>query len=59
MMSGWISLNHPPEVVPLNDLKPHVPGEMCGCKPEHDGEVIVHNSYDGRELFERGERKVS
>jgi len=50
-------------VTPRNDLKDHVrDGGKCWCKPIHDltndGEDLwIHNSMDGRELYERGERK--
>lgn len=48
-------------IVPLNDWLPHKDyGKGCGCNPRIepgvDGTVIVvHNSWDGRELYERGE----
>ena len=43
-------------VVPLNDLKPHVEsGRWCHCKPRIDGDVLIHNAYDGREFFEKDE----
>jgi hypothetical protein len=31
----------------------------CPCHPESDDGVIVHHSFDGREDFETGARKVS
>ena len=31
----------------------------CCCRPSEDDGVIVHNSLDLRELYERGERKLS
>lgn len=46
------------DVTPVNDLYEHENGSMCKCRPsmlEENGEiVIVHNSYDGRELKEAG-----
>lgn len=43
-------------ILPINDLKPHEKSTTCECEPKviyEDGEMIViHNSYDGRELFE-------
>jgi hypothetical protein len=44
-------------VVPLNDLKEHnCISCLCECKPKVEevdgGWLIIHNSYDGRELFE-------
>lgn len=45
-------------VIPVNDLKPHVESPDCACGPrvecfENGNRVIVHNSYDGREIVER------
>lgn len=47
-------------IVPLSDLREHG-GADCWCQPELlDGwDIIKHNSMDGREAFERGERRVS
>lgn len=40
-----------------------VHGAPCWCnptvEPEEDGEIVVHNSADGRERYETGERKSS
>lgn len=52
----------PLHVVPVNDLRPHSTDSdvTCWCKPTEDEPgVIVHNSMDGREHFETGERKPS
>ncbi len=51
-------------VTPQNDLREHwVDGYSCWCRPHwHEtdgGDVIVHNSMDGREKYETGERKPS
>lgn len=48
-------------VVPRDDDQPH---SFCGCacRPEASEDVptvIVHNSFDGREAFESGERLPS
>ncbi len=47
-------------VVPVNDLREHScdVSKPCWCNPEvsEDG-VVVHNSMDGREAYETGERK--
>ena len=52
-IEGW------PHVVPDNDLKEHDVAGACWCAPvEHNG-VIVHNSMDRREFYERGERMRS
>lgn len=56
---GWTAYADPTEVVPNNDLMPHISGAGCWCKPKLDEEVLVHNSMDKREEYERGERKVS
>ena len=39
-----------PEVVPRRDLEEHVIGFRCACGPEVREGVIVHTSYDGREV---------
>ncbi len=52
-------------VVPQNDLREHNCSRIeCWCKPmlideAEGGYVVVHNSMDGREHFETGERKPS
>jgi len=54
--AGW-------HVVPLNDLREHETNGSCWCKPTLDGEgsepIWIHNSLDGREAFETGERLPS
>lgn len=51
----------PLHVVPVNDLREHSTDsdKACWCKPREEDGVIVHNSMDGREAFETGERKLS
>ena|SRR5690606_23827798 len=43
-------------IIPVNDLKEHIENSTCGCNPKvefENGEmIIIHNSYDGRELRE-------
>lgn len=42
-------------VLPVNDLKEHTEDSICDCLPVvlmEDEIVVVHNSYDGRELSE-------
>jgi hypothetical protein len=56
-----VSLWH---VFPVEDLRKHVTdqGFDCWCKPlphEDDDSIVLHNSMDGREAFETGERKPS
>ena len=46
-------------VTPIDDLRPHTMTMEFWCRPFLDGEVIVHNSIDLREQYERGERKAS
>lgn len=47
-------------VIPVNDLREHSTDKPCWCRPKEDEHgVIVHNSMDGREKFETGERKLS
>lgn len=45
-------------VKPVNDLSPHRDSADCPCRPrveqvEGGGIVVVHNSFDGREITER------
>ena len=44
-------------VTPINDLKGHSEDSTCECNPKceilENGEIlIIHNSYDGREIAE-------
>lgn len=49
-------------VYPVNDLKEHdTESPACHCNPtvelqDNGGLVVIHNSYDGRELKERNEK---
>ncbi len=45
-------------VYPVDDLREHSVTD-CWCQPIDDEGIVVHNSLDGREQYERGERKVS
>jgi hypothetical protein len=47
------------EVWPVGDLRDHYLSPYCWCNPRNDEGVFIHNSMDGRELFETGERKPS
>ena len=44
-------------VLPVNDLKHHTENTTCECSPkvEHinGNMVVIHNSYDGREIIEQ------
>jgi len=43
----------PIHVAPVNDIFDHVTdGDPCPCLPRLCGNVLVHNSYDGRETGE-------
>lgn len=43
-------------IIPVNDLKEHIGSVGCECSPKvifEEGEmIVVHNSYDRRELIE-------
>jgi hypothetical protein len=39
-------------VLPANDLEEHEEGLACHCIPKQMGGILVHNSFDGRELIE-------
>jgi hypothetical protein len=45
-------------VYPVNDLREHTVAE-CWCNPVDDDGIMVHNSLDGREMYEREERRKS
>lgn len=64
-LGGWINVDDPrtfdTHVAPIGDLREHTLSADCWCKPVRDEEcsgVFVHNALDGRELVERGERRV-
>lgn len=50
-------------VLQINDIKEHEEASTCQCDPKvmhEDGDmIIVHNSYDGRELFEEINRYLN
>ena len=47
-------------IIPLNNLKDHIENQFCDCNPKiivEDGEeILIHNSYDRRELIEEAEK---
>lgn len=61
-MSGWTIVPVPGlgvHCVPIDDLREHM-DEDCPCRPTQDDPGFwIHNSFDGREAFEEGERKPS
>ena len=44
-------------LIPINDLEEHQEDLKCKCEPklivENEGNIIVHNSFDRRELIEQ------
>ena len=50
-------------VYPANDLREHIFAEYCHCKPivKPQGLFtrVIHNSYDGREAWEKLEELIS
>ena len=46
--------DHLANPLPVNDEVEHVESRDCWCKPriEESEQVVVHNSFDGREDFE-------
>ncbi len=54
-------MNNTWHVAPIDDLKPHCTDcSDCDCKPKikkqnGGGTIVIHNSYDRRELFEEKE----
>ena len=49
----WLAQSNPQEVTPIADSKPHESGPYCQCMPFYQDEVLVHNSFDGREKHEK------
>lgn len=48
-------------VIPQGDIKEHEMYPGCSCRPVQDEinlNLWIHNSFDGREAYETGERKV-
>jgi hypothetical protein len=46
------------QIVPVNDLRRHLPAS-CWCRPSDEDGIIVHHSLDRRELYETGTLKPS
>ena len=47
-------------VLPIGDLREHAQSADCWCRPKRDDEeprVVIHNSMDRREEYERGRAK--
>lgn len=51
----------PIHIIPLDDLREHTTTADCWCHPVLDEEYgfYTHNSMDGRELYETGEKELS
>lgn len=58
---AWTAFHgYPCEIVPLNDLDPHVHGMSCWCGPEVDEyNTIVHQAKDRRDDYMERRRKPS
>jgi hypothetical protein len=57
---GWCLFSDPWELLPNDDICPHINGMECRCQPElNDDETIVHNAFDHREDFIEGKRRPS
>lgn len=43
-------------IIPFGDIVKHIEDGSCHCKPkiinEYGDDIIIHNSYDGREIIE-------
>lgn len=46
-------------VIPLDDEREHYSDAECNCQPVYSDGCYIHNSYDGREAYELGEKQVS
>jgi len=52
---GWWVLDNPDELIPLNDIYDHKEGPECSCRPFITvDDILLHNSFDGRERREWG-----
>ena len=46
-------------VLPIDDLQSHEESKDCACEPRIEDNIIVHNSYDGREIIEEAVRVMN
>ncbi len=46
-------MNKPYHIIPIDDIKEHVSLPTCHCNPQLKDGVWVHNSFDGREVYEQ------
>lgn len=57
-LGGWLATAQ--YVVPIEDLKYHDAGKKsCWCHPILNNGLLIHNSMDKREEYERKKRKSS
>ena len=54
MITGWIIIEHDgiDNIIPENDTYNHYATAKCKCNPAFDDDLLVHNSFDGREYYE-------
>lgn len=59
--SAWLVIETStlPHVLPDGDWRDHDVDAPCWCAPYQDDGVIVHNSMDQRERYERGELRCA
>lgn len=54
LIGGGLEVYH---IYPIGDLREHnTDGADCWCSPQHEGDMIVHNSMDRREEYEQGRK---
>lgn len=50
-------------IMPIDDLYPHFMKSTCPCVPQvldqENGRLVIHNSYDGREIIEKIEADLN
>lgn len=51
-------MNKPYHIVPVNDVEEHESFSTCHCNPVLKDGVWVHNSFDGREVFEQAAEMI-
>lgn len=53
LQHGWVL-----HICPTQDIAPHILSNDCPCRPfGNDDQQVVHNAWDGRELYETKKRK--
>jgi hypothetical protein len=47
-------------IMPEDEVEIHIPSNCtCGVQFDDEADSYIHDAFDGREKFERGERKPS